>query len=121
MIIRAIKMNHDITAEGIKEVVDIPYVSKKTSRSRIAELLNVKSYWKKKKPFILETNRRLRVKWARERVNWPVERWRKYYFTDESPYVLRFNSRTRVNRTFNDRYEPWVTKATVKHDKKINI
>ena len=42
-------------------------------------------------------------------------------WTDESPYVLRFGKRQRVWRTFNERYAWFATKATVKHDKKINV
>lgn len=121
MIVRAIKINHDITAEEIKEVVGIQNPSERTIRRRIAEVSEFKSYWKTKKPFISERNRAIRVEWAKERVNWPLERWRKWVFSDESPYVLRFASRSRVWRTQNDRYARWATKATVKHDKKINV
>ena len=121
MIVRAIKINHDITGEEIKEIVGLEDVSERTIRRRISELSDFKSYWKTKKPYISERNRAIRVAWARERVNWPLERWRKWVFSDESPFVLRFACRTRVWRTFNDRYAPWATKATVKHDKKVNL
>ena len=121
MIVKAIKLNHDITSEELIEELVINQISERTVRRRIGELSEYKSYWKVKKPFISEKNRKIRVEWARERVNWPVEQLRKWVFSDESPYVLRFACRSRVWRTHNDRYAPWATKATVKHDKKINV
>ena len=42
-------------------------------------------------------------------------------WSNESPYVLRFAKKTRVWRRANERYEPFATLATVKHDKKINV
>ena len=42
-------------------------------------------------------------------------------WTDESPYVLRYDGKVRVWRMHNERYETRCTKATVKHDKKINV
>ena len=39
----------------------------------------------------------------------------------DSPYVLRFNRKTRVWRRHNERYKVFATKATVKHDVKINV
>jgi hypothetical protein len=39
-------------------------------------------------------------------------------FSDESPFVLRFNKKIRVWRRYNERYNPECTRASVKHDKK---
>ena len=61
------------------------------------------------------------MKWSKEHLSWTVEQWREVMWSDESPYVLRFGKRTRVWRTFNERYKRWATRATVKHDKKINV
>jgi hypothetical protein len=42
-------------------------------------------------------------------------------WSDESPYVLRFNRKTRVWRKKDERYKPFATTASVKHDKKIMV
>ncbi len=42
-------------------------------------------------------------------------------WSDESPYVLRCARRFRVWRSHNERYKPDVTRATLKHDKKIMV
>jgi hypothetical protein len=59
--------------------------------------------------------------WAKEHLNWTKEDWHKVMWTDESPFVIRFQRKSRVWRLHNERYEPWATKQTVKHDKKINV
>ena len=42
-------------------------------------------------------------------------------FSDESPFVMRFNKKIRVWRRYNERYNPECTRASVKHDKKIMV
>lgn len=121
MIIRAVKKNRDITAGEIRDELHLENVCEKTIRNRISECSEFKSYWKIQKPFVSEKNRLIRVKWAKEHLPWTVEDWRQVMWSDESPFVLRFAKRQRVWRTFNERYEPWATRATVKHDKRINI
>jgi hypothetical protein len=63
----------------------------------------------------------MRLEWCHERKNWTIEQWRKILWSDESPYVLRYAKRFRVWRMHNERYNPQVCRATVKHDKKINV
>jgi transposase len=96
-------------------------VSMMTISRRIREDGRFKSYWATKKPFINETNRARRLAWCRERVDWPVERWFKFLWSDESPFVLRYHGKKRVWRLHNERYNPMTTVATVKHDKKIMV
>ena len=115
------KKNRDITGGELKRALDLTDVSEKTVRRRLTESGEFKSYWKVKKPFISEKNRKIRVKWCEDRIDWPVSRWRKLMYTDESPYLVRYGCRIRVWRTKNERYKPLATKATVKHDKKINV
>ena len=62
-----------------------------------------------------------RLEWAKAHQNWTVDQWRNVLWSDESPFVLRYNRKKRVWRLHNERYNPLVTVATVKHDKKINI
>lgn len=120
-IVREARIHHEITGGEVKENLSLNDVSERTVRRRISECSDLKSYWKTKKPFISEKNRKLRVRWAKDHVEWTEEQWGKVLFSDESPFVLRFNKRGRVWRTHNERYEPWATRASVKHDKKINV
>lgn len=79
------------------------------------------SFLKVKKPFISEKNRLARVAWAKKHKDWTLEQWEKVFWSDESPYCLRFAKRTHVWRLASEKFEPWATRATVKHDKKINV
>lgn len=121
LIVRAVKKDPEITGEEIKKGLGLKNVSSRLVRRRIYENSEIKSYWKIKKAYINEPNRKIRVKWAKVHKDWTPAQWRRVLYSDESPFVLRFGKRSRVWRTFNQRYLPWATKATVKHDKKINV
>jgi hypothetical protein len=106
----------------LRKELELSYISDKTIRRRITESGEFKSCWKTKAPFISEVNRKKRLAWCRARLGWSVERWKRVLWTDESPFVIRFNRKTRVWRsTHNERYAPWCTTASVKHDAKINV
>jgi transposase len=119
-ILRAVKKDRKITGEEIRESLELD-VSDRTIRRRINESGEFKSYWATKKPFINENNRKKRVEWCMQHRDWTVEQWRSVIWSDESPFVLRFNKKVRVWRRYNERYNPECTVATVKHDKKIMI
>lgn len=94
------------------------------STSTIKRRLNEKgfySFFSVKKPFVSEKNKHARLLFAKEHVNKPVSFWRKVLWSDESPFVLRFNGKIRVWRLPHERYAPYCLKGTVKHDKKINV
>lgn len=113
--------NRDITAEQLlKENPEI-IVCPETVRRRLKESGEFNSYWKVKKPFINKKNRRKRVEWCRAHRGWTKQQWARVLWSDESPYVLFFNRKTRVWRRHNERYKRFATKATVKHDVKINV
>ena len=42
----------------------------------------------RKKPLLTEKQRKHRLEWARSLVKWPVEKWRKALFSDESTFTL---------------------------------
>ena len=113
--------DRDITAEQLLKANPILQVSKDTIRRRIRESGEFNSYWKTKKPFINKENRGKRVQWCRAHRGWTKQQWARVLWSDESPYVLRFNRKTRVWRRRSERYERFATKATVKHDIKINV
>lgn len=53
----------------------------------------------KKKVRIREVNRKKRVKWAKEKIRWSVERhWKKVIFSDESQVVIGSNNRVYIWR-----------------------
>ena len=81
----------------------------------------MKSCWAVKKPYINENNRIKRLEWCKERKNWTVEQWKQVVWSDESPFVLRYNGKRRVWRHHNERYNDAVTIGSVKHDAKINV
>ena len=113
--------NRGITSQQILEQNPQINCSAKTVRRRITESGEFKSYWKTKKPFISRSNRMKRKDWCRAHQHWTIEQWRRVLWSDESPFVLRFNRKTRVWRRHNERYKTWATTATVKHDEKINV
>lgn len=117
-----VKRNRFATAVELKEALPMgTSLCLNTIRSRIKESGEFNSYWASRKPFISANNRIKRLAWAKDHINWTVEQWRRVMWTDESPYVLRFNSKTRVWRLFNERYNPRCCKASVKHDAKIMV
>jgi hypothetical protein len=42
-------------------------------------------------------------------------------FSDESPYVLVYNKKTRIRRIRGEGFNPQRTTASVKHDRKIMV
>lgn len=117
-----VKRNRFVTAKEIKESLPAELsLSLNTIRSRIKESGEFNSYWASRKPFISKKNKIKRLAWAREHLDWTLDQWRRVMWTDESPYVLRFNGKTKVWRMHNERYDPRCCKASVKHDAKIMV
>ena len=120
-IAKEVLADRSITAKQIKYNLGLGHVSDDTIERRIHEQVGFSSFFKIKKNFVSPANRVKRLEFARAHLDWTVEQWRSVLWSDESPFVLRFAGRTRVWRLPNERYEPFATKATVKHDKRINV
>jgi hypothetical protein len=120
-IIIAMKRDRGITSYQLRKELDLSHICERTIRRRITESGEFSSYWKTRTPFISKTNIKKRLLWCRARVGWSTDQWRKVLWSDESPFVLRYNKKTRVWRTANEKYAPWCTSASVKHDKKIMV
>jgi len=120
-LILAIKRDRSTTAVEVAKNCGIPGISPRLVRLRIAEQTQLKSCFKTSKPFINAKNRKRRVKWCMNRLHYTKEQWRRFLFSDESPFVLRFNKKLRVWCNSNERYLPWATTGTVKHDRKIMV
>lgn len=82
---------------------------------------NLSKAVKTRKPFINSRNQAIRLKFAREHLNWTVEDWKKVLWTDESPYVLRCMIRQYVWRTPGEKFHRRCLHGTVKHQKKIQV
>jgi len=120
-ILRAVRRDRLITSKQIKRDLPILTVGPRTIRRRINDCSEFRNAWQSKKPFVSETNRIRRVAWCREHVDWTLEQWSRVLWSDESPFVYRFAQRQRVWRTNGEKYSAITTKATVKHDKRINV
>jgi transposase len=113
--------DREVTAAQIKEQLDRPDLSDTTIYRRIAELSELKSYWKLLKPFINEAQAKRRVRWCKEHLHWTIDQWRKVIWSDESPFTLSYNRRTRVWRSADEKFKPHAIRGTLKHDTKINV
>lgn len=120
-IVLAVRRNRSVTSNELSKDLGLPNVSDRLIRRRIGELSDLKSRYKINKPFISPKNRRIRVKWCMDRLHYTKEQWRRFIFSDESPFVLRFNKKTRVWRSSEEKYLPLATTGTVKHDTKLMV
>jgi len=109
------------TGEEIRKKVKLNNVSERTVRREITRSGEFTNQLAAKKPFISATNKKRRLKWCLDHQHWSVRRWKRVLFSDESPYVLRFNRRRRVWRRPGEKYLAACLKGTVKHDKKIMV
>lgn len=95
-------------------------MSPRTVRRRLREK-NLKKCLTKKKPFISTQNKTKRLAWARKHAKWPLSKWKRVFFTDESPYTMRTRVRQYAWRTPTEKWDTRCLQGTVKHDKKINV
>ena len=124
LIVRQVQKSRRVSCPSIREDLGLQKVSVRTIQRRIKASGLFDSTWTKKKAFVGPDNRANRVKWCKARLHWPIPRWRRILFSDESPFVLRCNRRTRCYRRKNDKKEkhnPELMQGSVKHDKKIMV
>jgi len=121
LIVRQVKKDRFVTSPEIKKNFPDLSISERTVRRRINEVSPFASYWAARTPFINEVNRAKRLQWAIMHQHWTVDQWNKVLWSDESPFVFFYHAKRRVWRMHNERYKPWCTTGTIKHDKKINV
>jgi transposase len=121
LIVDQVLKNRFVTCKEIQELNSLQNLSWQTISRRIKEFDTFGSYWAASKPFISDKNKEHRLQWCEARKNWSKEQWRKVLWTDESPFVLRYNAKKRVWRRPGERYKPGCMTATVKHDVKIMV
>lgn len=108
-----------ISAKAIKADLRMN-VSPQTIRNRLHEA-GYYSHFQVRKPFVSAINQQRRLAWAKEHLSWSLLDWKKVLWSDESPFVLRFQYSKRVWRLPNERYSASCMTGTVKHDKKIMV
>jgi hypothetical protein len=114
------KVSCSIIQDHINELYGVK-VSVDTISRRLNESEQLKSKWQQKKAYVSAKNQKLRVRWAKEHRNWSVEQWRKVIWSDESPFVYRYNCRQRTWVVNDGTIRAENFTGTVKHDKKINV
>lgn len=120
-IVQIVMRDREITAAQIKQQIGRPDISDDTIYRRISDLSQLKSYWRLLKPFINEFQAARRVKWCKDHLHWTPEMWRKVLWSDESPFTLHYNRRTRVWRLADEKFKPFAMRGTLKHDSKLNV
>jgi hypothetical protein len=109
------------TIRKVKEEIGRSDICDRTLARALESYCSIKSYWAKKKPFISDKNKKKRLHWAKSHREWSLNDWRRVIWSDESPFMLRYQGKKRVLRCHNERYESMFMQGTVKHDKKINV
>lgn len=107
-----VEQDRFVTSEEVKLILGLKNVSTKTIRRRIRDCGGFESFRAVRKLFIRDQNRIRRLEWCRERLDWSVDEWRKVLWSDESPFVLRYNGQRHVWRRPGERYDPRCTVAT---------
>ena len=115
------KRDRETTCTDVARDMWQNFISASTVRRRLHENSDLDSHFKSRKPFFGPRNRRRRIRWCMARLGWTKAQWRRFLFSDESPFVLRFHGKTRVWRNPNERFYPFALTGTVKHDEKINV
>jgi hypothetical protein len=121
LIVRQVMKSRRASCPSIREELGFQSVSVRTVERRIMESGLFNSGWTKRKSFVSEVNRVKRVAWAKEHLNWSLAQWHSVIWSDESPFVLRYNRKTRCYRLKGDYYNPETMTGTVKHDAKLMV
>lgn len=75
-----------------------------------------------RRPLLTARMREARLKWAKERVNWSIEKWKSVIFTDEKIFRVGNHSRTAyVTRLPSEKYAPACLQSTVKHGLQVHV
>ena len=104
-----------------REFEDLRHVSLRTIQRRIVETGEFQNVFTRRKPFINTRNRAIQVQWARDHLSWTREQWRRVLWSDESPFVLRYNRRTRCYVRVWAPPSPEQFTGTIKHDAKLMV
>ena len=109
------KIQPIITSRKLKDYLKLPVSAVTVRRRLIAAKLSARS---PRKAQLLKKRRvQNRLKFAKEHIDWPKEKWRNILWTDESKIVLFWPSgrRQHVRRPPGTEFKPQYTVKSVKH------
>jgi len=113
-----VNQNRRNSAEKVKKDF-IESSGKEVSKSTIKRALYKMGYHSRtalRKPHISEPNRKVRLKWARERRFWTIDDWKRVIWSDESRFTLfQSDKKIHVWRLPNERYQVNCLVPTIKH------
>ena len=74
----------------------------------------------RKKTLLTEKQRKRRLDWALSHVKWPIEKWRKVLFSDESTFTVNNHAGNNfVRRKPEEEYRPYCISPTIKHPSQL--
>ena len=120
-ILAEVERDRFATGQEILDRAGVENVHERTVRREILRSGEFKNHLAAKKPFISDLNIQRRLEWCLEHQDWTIDQWRRVLFSDESPYVLRYNRRKRCWRRTTEKYSKKCCIGTVKHDQKIMV
>jgi transposase len=98
LIVRCMKRDRSISGDQIKRDLRLQHVSERLIRRRLSESGEFNSYWKTKTPFISAKNRKHRLRWCRERVD----------YMDAHLYNIILDNQMRPSATKLFRRREWI-------------
>lgn len=114
LITRHCQSNPFLSATKIKAELGLQ-ISSRTIQRRLVE----KRLYSRRpaiKPLLSKKQRINRLKFAREHLNWTVQKWKTVLFSDESKFnLVDSDGMCRVRRPINKRLDPKYYKTSVKH------
>ena len=114
------KLTSKELARELKESSSVE-LSTPTVRRRLLES-GLRGCKARKKTLLIEKQRKRRLEWARAHVKWPVEKWRKVLFSDESTFTVNNHAGNNyVRRRPNEEYRPYCISPTIKHPQSIMV
>ena len=76
----------------------------------------------KKKPKVSEKQRKARIAWAKEHLNWTSEDWDKVIFSDESTFTIQNHAGNNfVRKRPHEAFSPQCILPTIKHPTSVMI
>lgn len=120
-VVRFVRQYPESTAAIVKSKLMLSQVSESTICRILRYKGQLKCRFATRKPFISLKNRKARLIWAKEHLNWTPEQWANVIWSDESPFYFRSQGRKRVWRPLGMRLHKKYCQGTVKHDHKIMV
>jgi Transposase/DDE superfamily endonuclease len=118
-IISLINKDPYLSNNNIKDELSLP-ISQWTIGRRLCEN-GYYSYYTTSKPFINTENIRKRLVFAHDHKEWVFKQWKYVLWSDEKAFAFRYGQEQRIWRKKGQKFKQRYPKATIKHDREINI